>query len=48
MEMAVLKSFSKYTENDKVIYSEVNLEMVYKGLVLYPEYKKWLEDNGFN
>lgn len=31
----------------KVIYSEVNLSELYKGCILYPEFKAWLEQQGF-
>ena len=31
----------------RYLYTEVSLEELYEGTVLYPEYKKFLESNGF-
>lgn len=31
----------------KIIYTEVNFIELYEGCVLYPDYKAWLERNGF-
>lgn len=31
----------------KVIYTEVSTKELYKGIVLYPQYNKWLQEQGF-
>lgn len=47
MEPSMLKASPEILKTVKVIYTEVNLAPVYKGAILYPEYKKWLENEGF-
>lgn len=47
MEYEVLKASPNIMKDVKVIYTEVNLVALYDGTLLYPEYKRWLLDQGF-
>jgi FkbM family methyltransferase len=47
MEPAVLKKSPKAMEGVSVIHTEVSLKEVYDGGELYPEFRRWLEDQGF-
>lgn len=47
MEPVVLKSSVDVLHKTRYLYTEVSFVENYEGLVLYPEYKSFLEDNGF-
>jgi FkbM family methyltransferase len=47
MEYPVLKASKKMLNTVKIIYSEVNLVELYKGCILYDDYRKWLNSIGF-
>lgn len=47
MEPVILKSSPNILKTIKVIFTEVSLRSTYQDSVLYPEYKKWLESEGF-
>jgi FkbM family methyltransferase len=46
-EYQALISSPKILETVKVIHAEVSLIDTYEGVVLYPEFKKWLNSKGF-
>jgi FkbM family methyltransferase len=46
-EFKVLKSSPKIFSTVKVLFTEVSLIETYEGVLLYPEFKKWLEKQGF-
>lgn len=46
-EPAVLKASPKILQTVKVIYTEVSLKELYEGTSLYPEFRSWLESQGF-
>jgi len=46
-EPLMLQSSKKILKTVKVIYTEVNHKELYKGAILYPEFKQWLEKQGF-
>jgi len=48
MELNVLKSGLEILKNVRVLYTEVSLVETYKNAPLYPEFKQWLADKGFN
>ena len=47
-EMAALKGASKLLSTVKLIYTEVSLKPMYENGPLYPEYRAWLEAQGFS
>lgn len=47
IEPKMLQASPNMLKTVKVIYTEVNHKELYKGSILYPEYKKWLEEQGF-
>jgi hypothetical protein len=47
LEFDVLSASSLVLPTVKVIYTEVSLKEMYEGARLYPEYRRWLEDQGF-
>lgn len=47
-ELAALKASTTILKTVKAIYTEATLEPRYEGQVLYPELKKWLENQGFH
>src|SRR5262245_8964306 len=48
LEFDVLSASSLVLPTVKAIYTEVSLKEMYEGSHLYPEYRRWLESNGFN
>jgi 2-O-methyltransferase len=46
-EYLILEASPKVLESVKVIYSEISLVELYEGTLLYPQYRKWLEEKGF-
>jgi hypothetical protein len=48
MEFNVLRASKEILPTVKVIYSEVSLLEMYEGAPLYPEYRSWLESQGFS
>lgn len=46
-EFEVLKASPKILKTVRVIITEISFMQMYQGTPLYPEYKKWLEDQGF-
>lgn len=46
-EPNVLMKSIESLKKTRYLYTEVSLEELYEGTVLYPEYKKFLESNGF-
>jgi len=46
-EMAMLKAAPEILKTVSVIYTEVNFYEVYAGCPKYPEYRAWLESQGF-
>jgi FkbM family methyltransferase len=46
-ELNMLKASERILPTVKVIYTEVSLKETYKGVPLYPEYKQYLEAQGF-
>ncbi len=46
-EYKALKASPRTLKQVKAIYSEFSLVELYKGCMLYPEFKKWLESLGF-
>jgi 2-O-methyltransferase len=48
LEFAVLSASSLILPTVKAIYTEVSLKEMYEGSRLYPEYRRWLEGQGFN
>lgn len=46
-ELQMLKASSTIIQTVKAIHTEVSITNSYEGAVLYPEYKKWLEEMGF-
>lgn len=47
MEYNVLQAGTKTLKNTKAIFTEVSLIETYQGVILYPEFRKWLESCGF-
>jgi FkbM family methyltransferase len=47
-ELKMLKSAPHTLKTVKVIYTEVCLKELYAGCPLYPEFRTWLEENGFH
>lgn len=47
MEPAVLKSSPNILKTVSAIYTEVSLIETYEGVILYPEFKNWIETQGF-
>lgn len=46
-EPAMLQASPSVLKTVKIIYTEVNICEVYKGAILYTDYKRWLEEQGF-
>lgn len=46
-EMKMLQGAPQILKNVSVIYTEVNFYEVYAGCPTYPEYRAWLESQGF-
>jgi len=46
-EYAVLQASSKILKTVKVIFTEVSLMELYEGTTLYPQFKEWLQAQGF-
>jgi FkbM family methyltransferase len=46
-EYLVLKSSPAVLSMVRAIYTEVNLKEIYEGALLYGDFKKWLQGNGF-
>lgn len=46
-EPIMLQASENILNKVKIIHTEVNLTERYKGCMLYPEYKKWLEQHNF-
>lgn len=46
-EPVMLKASIKSLKKVKYLYTEVSLTELYEGIILYPEYKKFLLENGF-
>lgn len=46
-EPAVLKASPKILKTVKAIYTEVSLKELYRSTPLYPEFRQWLETQGF-
>ena len=46
-ELAVLKASPQILNSVRAIHMEVSLKETYKGVPLYPECRKWMEDKGF-
>ncbi len=47
-EMSVLKSSPNILNTTKAIFSEVSLKQMYENTPLYPEFRAWLETQGFS
>lgn len=47
MEPAILKNSPNILRTVKVIFTEVSTRSTYQNSVLYPEFKRWLESEGF-
>ena len=47
LEFDVLSASSLVLPTVKVIYTEVSLKEMYAGACLYPEYRRWLQGQGF-
>jgi len=47
MEYNVLQACPKILKSTKAIFTEVSLIETYQGVILYPEFRKWLESCGF-
>lgn len=47
LEHDVLSASSLVLPTVKAIYTEVSLQEMYEGACLYPEYRRWLEGQGF-
>jgi FkbM family methyltransferase len=47
MEPAVLRSSSRTLSGVRAVYAEVSLEKVYEGTELYPQFRAWMESQGF-
>jgi FkbM family methyltransferase len=48
LEFDVLSASSLVLPTVKAIYTEVSLREMYEGSCLYPEYRRWLESQGFS
>ncbi len=46
-EMQMLKASTKVLPTVKVIFTEVSIKETYEGVILYNEYRSWLESIGF-
>jgi len=46
-EFNVLKASSEILKNVTMIYTEVSIEELYSGSMLYPEFRNWIESFGF-
>lgn len=46
-ELNMLKGCPQILSSAKAIYSEVSLIETYEGVALYPEFRQFMEDNGF-
>lgn len=47
-EYNVLRASPRILSTTKVIFTEVSLIETYKDVILYPQYKQWLEGHGFS
>ena len=47
MEAAVLRASPKVLAQVRAVHTEVSLIPVYAGTVLYPEFRAWMEEQGF-
>jgi FkbM family methyltransferase len=47
LEFDVLSASSLVLPTVKAIYTEVSLKEMYEGTCLYPDYRRWLENQGF-
>lgn len=47
LELDVLSASSLVLPTVKAIYTEVSLQEMYEGACLYPDYRRWLEGQGF-
>jgi FkbM family methyltransferase len=48
MEPAVLRSSPRILSEVKVVHTEVSLAAVYAGTELYPQFRAWMESQGFS
>lgn len=46
-EYSVLNASPRILNTVKAVYSEVSLVEIYKGTLLYSDFKKWMENHGF-
>lgn len=46
-EPAVLASAPRVLRTVRVVHTEVSLVPTYSGVMLYPEFRRWMEDQGF-